>query len=63
MFILAFPLFLYLPLFGVQINVARQGIEPRYWASKAHVLPLDDLAIIYCAYILGIFGGFSKETP
>ena len=24
---------------------AGQGLEPRYWASKAHVLPLDDPAI------------------
>ena len=29
---------------------AEQGFEPRYWASKAHVLPLDDPAIKFSLF-------------
>lgn len=30
----------------VTSKTGREGIEPSYWAPKAHVLPLDDLPIL-----------------
>ncbi len=30
----------------INLKAAGLGLEPRYWASKAHVLPLDDPAAL-----------------
>ncbi len=40
------------------------GIEPRYWASKAHVLPLDDppMFMFNLTFVLYHSAGKSSRT-